>query len=205
MAKAVGPLMSMDASGTVAGAITFTKWKGRNVVRQRVIPTNPQSTMQRTYRQMLAGLVKLWKANTTALAAAFASIATQRAISAFNAFTGYNQTRLSQGLYPADSDAPTEEVPSALPTALTLTAMESYVEVTWTDSIDANAWCNAIYRKLGAAPTGLISELEAIIPLGDQKWVDGPLSSGTWHYVIAAIHQEGGRTAVSLEETVEIA
>ncbi len=56
--------MSLDASGTVAGTITFSKWKGRNYVRQRVTPANPQSEMQRTYRASMAGLVMLFKSNT---------------------------------------------------------------------------------------------------------------------------------------------
>ena len=46
MAKVTGPLMSLDASGTVAGTVVFSKWHGRNYVRQRVIPQNPRSEDQ---------------------------------------------------------------------------------------------------------------------------------------------------------------
>lgn len=38
--------MSLDASGTYAGALTFAKWKGRQYVRNRVDPANPQSANQ---------------------------------------------------------------------------------------------------------------------------------------------------------------
>lgn len=53
MAKVTGPLMSMDASGAFAGTIVFSKWKGRNTVRQLVTPSNPQSTGQETARNAI--------------------------------------------------------------------------------------------------------------------------------------------------------
>lgn len=53
MAKVTGPLMSMDASGKFAGALVFSKWKGRPTVRQLVIPANPQSTNQTAQRNMV--------------------------------------------------------------------------------------------------------------------------------------------------------
>lgn len=45
--------MSLDASGSVAGALTFAKWKGRNYVRQLVIPANPRTSGQQTTRSAL--------------------------------------------------------------------------------------------------------------------------------------------------------
>lgn len=53
MSKVSGPLMSMDASGKLADAIVFSKWKGRNYVRQLVIPYNPQSASQQETRAAL--------------------------------------------------------------------------------------------------------------------------------------------------------
>lgn len=53
MAKVSGPLMSMDASGAFAGAIVFGKWKGRNVVRQLVKPSNPQTEAQENVRNAM--------------------------------------------------------------------------------------------------------------------------------------------------------
>ncbi len=56
MAKVTGPLMSLDASGTVGGTATFSKWKGRNYVRLRVTPMNPQTNGQATSRTYLGAL-----------------------------------------------------------------------------------------------------------------------------------------------------
>jgi len=53
MAKVNGPLMSMDASGGFAGALVFGKWKGRNVVRQLVIPANPHVQTQEDARNLV--------------------------------------------------------------------------------------------------------------------------------------------------------
>ena len=55
MPKVKGPLMSMEASGTLGDTITFDR---RGFVRQRVIPTNPQSDAQGNVRQMLLAVHK---------------------------------------------------------------------------------------------------------------------------------------------------
>ncbi len=65
MAKVTGPLMSLDASGTVAKTTTFSKWKGRNYVRLRVTPANPQSTDQVATRGYLGVLAKAARAVLT--------------------------------------------------------------------------------------------------------------------------------------------
>jgi hypothetical protein len=56
MAKVTGPLMSLDASGTVGKTTTFSKWKGRNYVRLRVTPLNPRSNAMQLVRQKMGGI-----------------------------------------------------------------------------------------------------------------------------------------------------
>jgi len=55
MAKVNGPLMSMEASGTIADTITFDR---RGFVRTRVIPANPQTADQGNVRQKLLAIQK---------------------------------------------------------------------------------------------------------------------------------------------------
>lgn len=50
--------MSISASGKLADSIVFFGWKGLNVVRQWLVPANPQSASQGNYRTMLAGTGK---------------------------------------------------------------------------------------------------------------------------------------------------
>ena len=70
MAKVSGPLMSMDASGKFGGAIVFSIWKGRNVVRQLVVPANPNSAGQELARNRtrVTGAIQGW-VNTSVLKA----------------------------------------------------------------------------------------------------------------------------------------
>jgi len=55
MAKVTGPLFSISASGKIADSMVFFGWKGVNVVRQWVIPANPQSVGQGDQRIILGG------------------------------------------------------------------------------------------------------------------------------------------------------
>ena len=55
MAKVTGPLYSMSASGKIGDAMVFFGWKGINVVRGYVTPSNPQSASQGDQRIMMGG------------------------------------------------------------------------------------------------------------------------------------------------------
>lgn len=57
MAKLKAPLMSLGASGKLAGALVYFGWKGLDVVRQYVIPANPKTTAQNTQRGYLTEVV----------------------------------------------------------------------------------------------------------------------------------------------------
>ncbi len=205
MAKVKGPLMSMEASGTVAGSIVFSSNRGRQYVRQHVIPHNPQSPAQTGVRVSMKGLVALYQSNKTAIDSAFHTRAVQLNISQFNAFTGFNQKRRSEGKYAANSTTPSDAAPSANASSLGQVVSGRYVTLTWTDSVSADAWTNMLYRKLGADPTGAPSELVGMVKQGDRKFIDGPLASGAWHYVIAAVSKNGGQTTVSAAVTATIA
>lgn len=57
MAKLKAPLMSLGASGALGGALVYFPWKGLNVVREYVIPTNPKSALQTIQRGYLTAVV----------------------------------------------------------------------------------------------------------------------------------------------------
>ncbi|KKM06256.1 hypothetical protein LCGC14_1745880, partial [marine sediment metagenome] len=50
MAKLKGPLFSLGASGQIAKALVYFPWKGLNLVREHVVPSNPNTTGQVTQR-----------------------------------------------------------------------------------------------------------------------------------------------------------
>ena len=57
MAKLKGPLFSLGASQKLADTLVFFPWKGLNVVREYVIPSNPKTTKQTTQRGYLTSAV----------------------------------------------------------------------------------------------------------------------------------------------------
>ena len=57
MAKLKGPLFSLGASQQLGKALVFFTWKGLNVVREYVIPSNPKTTLQKKQRGYLTDAV----------------------------------------------------------------------------------------------------------------------------------------------------
>lgn len=94
MAKVTGPLLSLDASGSVASTITFSRWKGVNYVRQRVIPTYSNEFKQIAIRDLIKKSTQAWKGNSiispttidASYKAAFDTAASGMAMSGFNLF-----------------------------------------------------------------------------------------------------------------------
>lgn len=201
MAKTIGPLMSLDASGTVAGTITFAKWKGRNYVRQRVVPANPQTKAQTGVRATFGGAVALWKADQVNLASAFDTIAKQRNISAFNAFTAAVQKQYSKGFSAANTPDPTNIAPTNNDTSLAVAVEGKYLAITWTDNTDTDAWASDIYIKDGTDPTAIWNLQAALVALGTEKFVIGPLPAATYHVGIASVSNTGGAHVISAAVT----
>lgn len=57
MAKLKGPLFSLGATGQLGKALVFFPWKGLDVVREYVVPSNPKTTGQTTQRGYLTDAV----------------------------------------------------------------------------------------------------------------------------------------------------
>ncbi len=57
MAKLKAPLFSLGASGAIGKALVYFPWKGLDVVREYVIPSNPKTTPQTTQRGYITAAV----------------------------------------------------------------------------------------------------------------------------------------------------
>lgn len=94
MAKVTGPLLSLDASGSVAKTMTFSRWKGINYVRQRVTPTYTNTSLQAAIRDLMKQASEAWLAGSTVGAVdidesykdAFDAAAQGQAYSGFNLY-----------------------------------------------------------------------------------------------------------------------
>jgi len=57
VAKLDAPLFSFRARGKIANALVYFSWKGLNVVRSYVVPTNPDTGLQQTQRGYMTAAV----------------------------------------------------------------------------------------------------------------------------------------------------
>lgn len=110
------PLIS-DIRGKTADAV-FASWKGRNYVRQRVVPANPQSVAQTAVRDSLAEAVAIWQQLPAALQTGYGNAAANLNISGYNDFVGrnrkviQNQTQLYGPRRNTDAVLPRIEIPT---------------------------------------------------------------------------------------------
>jgi hypothetical protein len=97
-------MMSLDASGSLANAIVFSKWKGRNYARQLVRPANPKSALQVSMRAMMRFLSQNWAGIAATPKATWDALATAGNFTAFNAFIRANQRRWREFLPPSQTN-----------------------------------------------------------------------------------------------------
>lgn len=88
MAKLKAPLFSFGASQQIGKALVYFGWKGLDVVREYVVPSNPQTTAQTTHRAYLTAVV----AAIHAAQALGAQPLTQADITAYAALASTNPT-----------------------------------------------------------------------------------------------------------------
>ena len=202
--KVVGPMFSLDATGTIAGAVTATHWKGRNVMRQRVDPANPKSGPQTGIRAMMAFLSKQWASLTSAEKATWQDRADATAISPFNAFTSYCLKRWRNFLTPSKEDPAAETSTAPDAATVNLTAGVRQITVDITHGTNAPDWGYAIFRDTSTGFTPAFSNCIAVVPCdgsGDATHVDTPLAAGTYYYVVKGFMDDGKAGALSTEQS----
>jgi hypothetical protein len=61
--------MSLEASGTIGNALTFSRWVGRPYVRRYTVPGNPQTLNQETHRNRFSsvGTIATWATRNSQL------------------------------------------------------------------------------------------------------------------------------------------
>lgn len=184
MVKVYGPLMGLDASGSVAGAITFSKWKGRNYVRQRVVPANPKSAKQLSVRAMMTFLAQYWESNSAANQASWHDRAKDSSISPFNAYVGYNQSRWSHFTTPSQADPATETGTAPDAPTTTITAGVKELQLSIADGANPPDWGWLIFRSTTTGFTPSISNLVHAIEktATPTVYVDTGLLTGVPYY-----------------------
>ena len=85
MARTTAPLFSLDASGTIAKTIVFSKWKGRAYVRRHAVPSNPRFPLQVAVRACFAYLTAWWKPMAEIPKARWEALGAEKKITGMNA------------------------------------------------------------------------------------------------------------------------
>jgi len=198
MVKVYGPMMSLDASGTLADAITFSKWKGRQYARERVIPSNPKSGAQVGRRSMFRFLTQLWASVGDADQATWQDLADQLVASPFNAYISDNMVDWHNFLCPSEATPATR---AGTPSDNALTAAvweENRVKLSLAGSALGDAWGIIIFAKEGGAVTpavgnAVLVEADTTIAAHDIFWT--PPTVATWHFDSIAFADDGAQAA----------
>lgn len=204
MAVVKGPLFSLDASGSVAGAITFSKWKGRAYVRQRVIPSNPKSAAQTGRRAMMRFLAQRWAAIGTADQASWQDIADQLTASPFNAYISKGMEEWHNWLYPSES-FPADRALTPSDNALTAAAWEeNRIKLTVAGAALGDAWGIGIHGTLASGPelgvhNTILCELDDSIASHVFYWT--PPSVATWYFDTICFSTDGKVAAPGGEQS----
>lgn len=177
MAKLKAPLLSLGAAGQLAKTLVFFGWKGLNVVREYVVPANPQTALQTTQRGYVTAAV-------AAIHAAQAQFANpldsddQIAYSALAAAKGKIMTWFNQAVKlwidcMVAGDTPCIYSDGAI-TDKDVTAIDAFLclnEETGSDLADGKFY-------FGTSKTNLIHSEVAVITAGDKAClVDADLSA----------------------------
>jgi hypothetical protein len=198
--------MSLDASGAVAKTIVFSKWKGRNYVRQLVTPANPKSKGQVGSRSMMTFLSQTWARSvmTGAPQATWDTLAKQSVISPFNAFVKFNRKNWTQFLAPVHE--PADARTGTLPTLASPTLTGGVGEISWSQVVTtiASGWGILLFLSETPAFTPTISDLRGVIDTSgvtNGQTVNATilnLPHGTsWYYSYAAFTSDGHLAARS--------
>lgn len=194
MVKVLGPMFSFEASGTIGNIATFSKWKGRPYVRQRVIPSNPKSALQVSTRAMLKFLSQAWTSVGTTPKGTWDELAAASQISAFNAYISRNQSRWREFQAPAQTYPAPETGTPPVATLDSATGGPSYCDLAFTITTMNDVWGVAVFRSPTSTFTPSRSNCIAILPVtgtGAMSYTDSNLVAGTYYYDAKFFTKEG--------------
>ena len=194
MARVTGPLHSDTASGTLGKAITFSHWKGRPYVRERVIPKNPNAAKQLGVRAMMRFLSQAWAAIKVADATYYHAEAKAKNISDFNQYISANLLRWQNWQAPTKVWPATESSSAQTITTLTPTGGAGQVNIAAAWTTNAHDWGVAIMRDSASITVFDWTKVVAILPptsAGVLTYIDAPLKAGTYYYSAVILNDDG--------------
>jgi len=197
-------MFSLDASGTLGDAVTFSKWKGRPYVRERVIPSNPKSGAQVGRRAMFKFLTQQWNGLSALNKATYQDLADQLVASPFNAFISYNMGLWHNFLTPSQ-DVATAKAGNGSDNALTAAAWEeNRIKLTIAGSALAQAWGIIVFASLTGTFTPSVGNaiiVEADLTIASHTLFWTPPSVTTWYLDTVTFSVDGVQETEGGEQT----
>jgi len=194
MVKVLGPMFSFEASGTIGKIATFSKWKGRPYVRQRVIPSNPKSPLQVSTRAMMRFLSQAWAGVGSTPQGTWEDLAAAAQISPFNSFISRNQQRYREFQAPSQTYPAAETGTEPAATLDSATAGPSYADLAFTITTLNDVWGVMIFRSPTSTFTPSRANCIAVIPVdgtGALVYTDSNLAAGDYYWDAKFFTKEG--------------
>jgi hypothetical protein len=203
MVKLAGPMFSMDASGTIGNAVTFSKSKGRPYARVRVIPSNPKSGPQVGMRSMMRFLSQEWAGMSDPQKASWETRAKATNISEFNAFCSYNMARWRHFTTPSKVDPAAEISTTPAAPTTTITPGVRQLQLSIADGAQVPDWGWLIFRSLTTGFTPAYSNLVQVVPRSATPtvYIDAELTAVPYYYRIKGIMIDGVAGTLEAETT----
>ena len=203
MVKVTAPVMSLEASGSLAGALVFSKWKGRPYVRSLVRPANPRSPGQTSNRARMKFLSGSHPAKDSQEMLSWLTIAESLKISPFNAFVRGNMRDWQSFLAPTQATpADRTGTPPGIPT-LTVTPGQRRADLAIVAGSPGPDWGYIVHRALTTAFVPGPTNVVAVVAGGaaTNYWTDSPLLPDEYFYVATQFNAVGLMGDPSLEDS----
>lgn len=208
MVKVRAPALSLEASGSLGGAMVFSKWKGRPYVRALVRPANPRSGGQVGVRSMFKFLAQEWAGIGSTPQASWEDRADQKIVSPFNAYMGYNQFRWRDFTAPSQDDPAAVADTGAVMGATSATPGVRSVTISAIVTTPNDMWGLCVFRALTTAFATAFDNLIGVIPYVASSpitLVDSPLDPDTYYYNYREFTKDGQLAAELGEDSAVVA
>jgi len=206
MARVTGPLMSVDASGTLAGALTYAKWRGRNYVRRHAVPSNPRTQAQVAARAIVAFLGPQWKSLSPGDQVSWLLPADAKKISKFNEYVAVNARKWRDQLVPSMMLVPTLASTAATIGVLSATVSGRQILLSIPYTTGVSDWGLVIVRSLVTGVTGVPANAIAVVPMlaSPVAYADGPLAPDTYYYNAYSFGNDGLAGSIGTEANATV-
>jgi len=201
MALTKAPLFGLDAGGTVAGAIVFSKWKGRTYVRRHAVPHNPKSGLQVGMRSAFKFTSQDYANLSATIVAHWKTIADKTAITPLNAQQRASQQNIRLGLgCIQDPTAAAGTTPTAVAT-FTATAAPKTLILDWTHpAVTPGDYTAMIWMSKTTGFTPSTATLIAVVAQADLTYTVRDLETGTAYYFRMAETNTDGEVGAMIAE-----